>query len=448
MKRAIVVLALAVASESSSAALNTKIDAYVAPYVKFHAFSGVILVAHKDDVLVNRPYGMANYEFNVPNTVDTRFRIASITKRFTQIIVTRLIEEKKLSGDDTLAKFFPSFPKADKITIDQLINHRSGIRDPAKLRGMVPSSYTPADVVDLVAKEPLGSEPGAVSVYTTANYAVLAAVIEKVTGKTFPEVMQEMIYKPARMNDSGEISNTTVIPRLASGYMPDPYSDGFSVCGPEDASWKAGGGSSYSTARDLHRFARFFASQISASGKMFDKNYWQSSGTFPGANANLTYFPDDEVTVVVLSNNYSPVAGTIAADIAAMVFEKPYKIPEVTPQTAPLDPRIAGTWSLEGYPNFTVVQRNGRNIIIWTTARHEALIPLQHDEYFAPLDFAKVKFTFEPTQSAVWDAPWAPHPLTVTRVPSIADRGSLIAVRFHLRSAICDPRSIKRHPAA
>jgi CubicO group peptidase (beta-lactamase class C family) len=425
MNRLIVVIVLAIAAEGGGATLSTKIDAYVAPYVKYHAFSGVILLAHKDEVLVNRPYGMANYEFNVPVTIDTRFRIASITKRFTHIIVTRLIEDKELSGDDPLAKFYPSFPKADKITIDQLIDHRSGIRDPEKLRRVIPSSYTPADVIDLLAQEPLGSEPGAVSVYTTANYAVLAYVIEQVTGKPFPDVMREMIFAPAGMTDSGELSTTTVIPRLASGYMPDPYSDGFSVCGPEDTSWKAGGGSSYSTSRDLHRFARAWyggkllktsALDLIAHKKMFDKRYSESSGAFPGANANLTYFPDDELTVVVLSNNYSPIAGTIGRDVAAMYFNQPYKVPEITPHPAALDPRVTGTWSLEGYPNFTVTVRNGRNVLVWTSARQEALIPLGNDEYFAPLDFAKVKFTFDETPHATWDAVWSDHVLKVTRV--------------------------------
>ena len=165
--------------------LAKSVDAYVAPYVAFHAFSGVILVAKGDAILLEKAWGMANYELGVPNTPDTRFRIASITKRFTQIVVTRLVEEKKLSLADPLSKFAPTFPKADAITIDQLVNHRSGIRDPDKLRRVIAASYTPAEVVDLLAREPLGSEPGKTYSYTTANYAVLAFVIEKVTGRTF-----------------------------------------------------------------------------------------------------------------------------------------------------------------------------------------------------------------------------------------------------------------------
>src|SRR5438093_4277177 len=171
-----------VAAAPADPELSRSVDAYVAPYAAFHAFSGVILVAKGDAILLEKAWGMASYELGVPNTTDTRFRIASITKRFTQIVVTRLAEEKKLSLSDPLARFAPSFPKADAITIDHLVNHRSGIRDPDKLRRVIAASYTPAEVVDLLAKEPLASEPGKTYSYTTANYAVLAFVIEKVTG--------------------------------------------------------------------------------------------------------------------------------------------------------------------------------------------------------------------------------------------------------------------------
>jgi CubicO group peptidase (beta-lactamase class C family) len=428
MKHLIAAALLLSVTAAPGATLTERVDAYVAPYLKVHAFSGVVLLAHKDDILVNRAYGMANYEFNVANTPDTRFRIASITKRFTQIIVTRLVDEKKLSLTDTLSKFYPSFPQADKITIDHLLNHRTGIRDPDSLRRVVPSSYTPLDVVEMLAKVPLASEPGGPSVYTTANYAVLAYVIEKVTGEPFATVMREMIYAPAGMNDSGEITSTTVIPRLASGYMPDPYADGVSVCGPEDTSWKAGGGSSYATARDLFRFARaYYGGKLLKSAspleliqhkKMFDKRYSESDGGFPGTSACLMVFPDDEVTVVVLSNNYAPVTSAIARDVAAMHLGQPYKVTEInTPSPAPPpDRRVLGTWKLEGYPNFTVVDRNGRYVVIWNSARQEALMPLGNDEYFVPLDFSKVKFDFSgEAPQATWDAPWADHTLKVTR---------------------------------
>jgi len=408
------------------ATMASAIDAYVAPYVRFHAFSGVVLVARGNRVVAARPYGMANYEFAVANTVDTRFRIASITKRFTNILLARLAEEGKLAASDTLAKYFPDFPKAGRITIAHLANHRSGIRDPEQLRGIISTNFTPAQVVAILAKEPLGSEPGETYAYTTANYAVLAAILEKVTGQSFAQLVKACVYDPAGVRDCGEIDSTTVVPKLASGYMPNPFSDGVSVCGPEDTSWKVGGGSSYATAGDLHRIVRaLYAGRLMKASPfdvlphrtMFGKRSFESSGAFPGANANLTYFPDDELTVVVLSNNYAPVTSPIAKDVAAIAFGLPYEVPRITlpAQPPPPDPRVLGEWVIEGYPPATIVERNGRYVLAWTRNRQEALIPLGQDEYFLPLDFARMRFTFGETVSATFTAPWSDRPLTVTR---------------------------------
>jgi len=437
IRRAMLVVALAAcvgaaalaqspAPDPTPAGVASAIDAYVAPYIRFHAFSGVVLVARGEEVLAARSYGMANYEFGVPNTLGTRFRIASITKRFTTILLARLAEEGKLAASDTLAKYFPDFPKSDRITIAQLANHRSGIRDPEQLRGIISTNFTPVQVVAILAREPLASEPGETYAYTTANYAVLAAILEKVTGRSFAQLMKSYIYDPAGARDSGEIDSTTVVPKLASGYMPDPFSDGMSVCGPEDTSWKIGGGSSYTTAGDLHRIVRaLYAGRLMKANPldvlphrtMLGKRSFESSGAFPGANANLTYFPDEQMTVVVLSNNYAPLTSPIAKDVAAIAFGLPYEVPRVVlPATAPPpDPRVLGEWVIEGYPPATIVDRGGRYVLVWTRARQEALVPLGHDEYFLPLDFARMRFSFGERATATFTAPWSDRPLTVTR---------------------------------
>ena len=411
--------------------LNRSIDSSVAPYVEYHAFSGVVLLARGDSVLAERSYGMANYELGIPNRTDTRFRIASITKWFTLIVVTRLANEKKLSLDDPLAKFAPAFPKADKITVSQLLYHRSGIRDPDKLRGIISASYTPAEVVDLLAKEPLGSEPGETYSYTTANYAVLAFIVEKVTGQTFAQVVRRYVYEPAGMIDAGDISTVGLVPRLASGYMPDPYSDcGVAINGPEDTSWKTGGGSGYATARDLHRFLRaFYGGKLLPSTPAIDffplktafgKRMSQASGSFPGANASMSYFPDDALSVVVLSNSYSSVTGAIARNIAAISFGEPYKIPSApaVDGSKPIDPRLFGTWSLEGFPNpFKIEMRHGRPVVFWSPVRQSAFLRVSDDQYFMPLDWATAIFRFAADGSAegTWTAPWSDKPLKITR---------------------------------
>lgn len=413
--------------------LAKKIDAYVAPYVQHHVFSGVILIGKGDEVAFARAYGHANAEFAVPNTVETRFAVASITKMFTSVILARLAEEKKLAATDLLAKWVPDFPSADRITIGHLANHRSGVRDPDDLRRIIRGNMTTAEVVDILKKKPLGSVPGETYSYTTANYAILAHVIERVTGKSYAQNIQQYVYDPAAMRDSGELATTTVVPRLATGYMPDPFGDALSVCGPEDTSWKTGGGSSYSTARDLMRFMRaFYGGKLFAAkplevwpaSKIFNRTVSRASGAFPGANANVTYFVDDGITISVMANNYSPIAGTIAQDVAAMWFGEKYSTPE-TPKLAktppPIDPRVLGTYTLQGFPNpFTIVDRGGKAVVVWNQIRQSAFLPTETpNTWFMPLEWGTLELKPDADggfTEGTWHAAWASGPLTVKRV--------------------------------
>ena len=430
---ALLLLALSVsaAAAPSKKSLEASVDAYVAPFLAQNVFSGVVLLAKGDEVLVNRAYGNANYEFNIPNTPDTRFAIASITKHFTGVILRQLEQEKKLSLADPLAKYIPDFPSADKITLDHLRTHYSGLRDPDKLRRTIRMNYTTAEVVDLIKTEPLGSAPGAQYSYTTANYALLGYVIEKVTGQTYAEVIRRIIYTPAGMSDSGELSRTTVVPRLASGYMPDPYGNGLSVCGPEDMSWKTAGGSSYSTTRDLHRFARALYTgkltpgssgrDILRTSKALEKEVLRSSGGFPGASAHLLYFIDDEVTVAVMSNNYAPMTQGIVDAVTAMYFEKPYEIPSLPKASAPQPPatEILGTYKMGTFPPFTISLRSGAPFLSWNPMRVSTLVAIGPDTWFEKFDWLVLKVERDANGKAIGftgTAPWAAQPMKAERV--------------------------------
>ena len=433
---ALALLAFAPAAEPSvpPEALAKTVESVVAPFAERDVFSGVVLVARGDEVLFERAWGMANQEFSVPNRPDTRFRIASITKRFTAVLFQQLAAEKKLSLDDPLAKWAPAFPKADRITISHLLNHKSGIRDPESLRRTIPASLTAEEVVALLAKAPLASEPGETFFYTTANYAVLAYVLERVDGAPYAAAVRRRLYGPAGMSDAGDLDTLSVVPRLASGYMPDPLaSHGLAVSGPEDASWKVGGGSGYATARDLLRFHRALAAgKLLPAGTdplaFFSPSKWHgrraltSSGAFPGANARTLWLPDEGVTVVVLSNNYANVTGPIADGAAAAVLGESVKPvePPARAEAAPLDPRIAGAYLVESFPMpVTLEVSHGKAVATWNASRVSALLRTGPDEWFMPLDWATLKLVPGDggAPELVVTAPWIGRPIKVTRVP-------------------------------
>ncbi|HEV7425947.1 MAG TPA: serine hydrolase domain-containing protein [Thermoanaerobaculia bacterium] len=406
--KVLVLVALFAQSLAAAPPLAQRVDAYLRPFLGYYTFSGVVLAAKGNRVLIEKSYGMANAEFGVPNTPSTRFAIASITKRFTGIILQRLFDEKKLAPDDPLSKWVPDFPSAQQITVTHLMNHRSGLRDPSKMRLIVRRNYSSAQVVELLKTEPIVSKPGEVYSYTTANYAILAHIIERVTGKTYAEVVKQYVYDPAKMIDSGELTTTSVVPRLASAYMPDPFGHGVAVCGPEDTSWKVGGGSSYSTAGDLMRFSRALydgtllpkkiATEMFAMSDAAGKKALSSSGSFPGASANVLYFPAEDVTVVVLSNNYASVPSTITEAVARMVFGETVATPSVKLAANPndADARIAGKYSIpsRGW-TFTISFRDGKPVAAWTDIRMSAMLRMSDDTWFEPLDWATLQLKFD-----------------------------------------------------
>ena len=435
MKSAVVVFLIAsaaVAAPPSAKELDKSVAELVAPYVKYHAFSGVVLVGKGDEVLINKAFGNANYEFGVPNTPDTRFAIGSISKRFTFVVVMHLVREKKLALSETLSKWVPDFPSACKITIATLLNHHSGIQDPEdKFRGKFPRNFTTADVVDAIKTQPLDGAPGEKYSYTTANYAVLAYIIERVTGDSYANVVKKYVYDPAGMRDSGELSTTVVIPRLANGYMPGPFSNVLSVCGPEDTSWKTGGGASYSTARDLMRFARAYWTTLLTKDEravwdtedenttLLERNAMEANGSAPGANAIINYFMDDGLTVVALSNNNSPVARTIARDVAAMFFGEKHTVPSVKLAPGkPFDTRLLSKYDLEGRGfDFEIRLHDGKPFMRWGQTRWEAMLPEGDNRWFLPLDFGHLTLRLDDNgqlAEGTMTTTWSKTPMKVT----------------------------------
>lgn len=399
--------------------LGKRVDSYVKQYTDLRTFSGNVLIAKGEKVLYHKAFGDAVVEFDVPNRLDTRYRIASITKTFTLIILNNYIDDGLLKEDDKLSKFVPSFPNADNITVAQLAGHRSGIADLAGLRRLLPQNLSLDEAIALLAKEPFAAKPGERYLYTTANYMLLAKVIETVSGRTFAEEVGRQVYEPAGMKDSGESIGSTVVPKMAQGYMADPFGDGLAICPPEDTSWKIGGGTSYATARDLHRFfVAYYAGKLTRklpedknrTGAIEDRPVSQFIGSFPGANASIAHLIDDGISVVVLNNTYANTTATIVRDLARIALGKPttgdFRSP-VLPSAR--EPRAAGQYAWQGITTpFEVVHRSGRLVAIFNRVRMGELLPLGNGDYFMPSEWSFFRFRFGPDGKFQQGATWSP----------------------------------------
>ena len=236
------------------------IDTLVRKYNELRQFNGAVLVAGESGVIHKKGYGYANFEWQIPNTPDVRFRLGSITKQFTSMVIMQLVAEGKLELDDRITTHLSDYRKdtGDRITIAHLLNHTSGIPSYTGLPGFFANEsrdpYTPADFVRKWASGDLEFEPGLKWAYNNSGYFLLGAIIEKVTGKTYAEALQERIFDPLGMKASGYDLSAPLIPKRASGYA---LAGGKYVNAPYlDMTIPYAAGSLYSTVEDLYLWDR------------------------------------------------------------------------------------------------------------------------------------------------------------------------------------------------
>jgi CubicO group peptidase (beta-lactamase class C family) len=239
----------------SAAQAVARLDQVVQSYVSSKQFMGTVLVG-RDKIVFSKGYGFANLEWNIPNSPQTKFRLGSITKQFTATCILLLEERGKLNTGDPIKKYMPDAPAAwDKITFFHLLTHTSGIPSFTgfpNYRSLEPFPITPEKLVALFRDKPLEFQPGEKWNYSNSGYVLLGYLIEKISGEPYAKFVQENIFTPLGMKDSGYDSNKAIIPHRASGYTPGAN-------GPENAGFinmtiPFSAGSLYSTTEDLWRW--------------------------------------------------------------------------------------------------------------------------------------------------------------------------------------------------
>jgi CubicO group peptidase (beta-lactamase class C family) len=302
------------ATPPTDAALSAKVGLYLQPYVDLEVFSGVVLVARGERVLAASAFGKANLELDVANSLDQRFRIASLSKPFTTVAIGTLIDAGKLELQTPLSRFLPQYPQADRITIELLLTHRAGVPNVNSLP-YDEEAFAPNDLPALVAgieKLPPDFAPGARKQYSNGGYALLAAIIERVSGESYTSYLRRAVLAPLGLADTGHEDDGAVLARRAYGYMPSASQRHGMVVAPfQQMNTKTGGGSLYSTAGDLHRFSLALLRH-----PLLRPATWQAlfqpregallfTGRCPGFNSAMRRDLADDLVVVVLSNNYA-----------------------------------------------------------------------------------------------------------------------------------------------
>jgi D-alanyl-D-alanine carboxypeptidase len=272
----------------------TAIEKAVAEAVAADEFSGTVLVARDGKPLLLKAWGLASVEHNTANRTDTKYNLGSINKIFTRLAIGHLVEDGKLSFDDTLGKILPDYPNPEarqKVTVRHLLNMSSGIGDFFGERfDATPKNRirTNGDLLPMFASDSLAFEPGSQSRYSNGGYVVLGAIIEKVSGQSYYDFVRERVFAPAEMTNTESFEADVPVPNLAEGYTHLWGPDEKSMPGPRrkniysrPARGSAAGGG-YSTAEDLLRFTNAVLADKLLSPPYTD---WYLSSREPGTDA-------------------------------------------------------------------------------------------------------------------------------------------------------------------
>jgi CubicO group peptidase (beta-lactamase class C family) len=378
------------------------------------------IVAQKGKIVYKKAFGMANLELNVPMNSDMVFRIGSMTKQFTAIAILQLMEIGKLDLHDTITKFITDYPnKGHTITIENLLTHTSGIKsytsDP-EFTTYMRIDKKPVEVINLFKDKPLEFDPGTQWSYSNSGYFLLGYIIEKISGKTYGQYLDDNFFKPLGMTNSYFGSDSRIIMNRAAGYqkgdtgmvnasiisMTIPYSAGSILSTVEDL---------YKWNQALHSYrlvkketlARAFTEYHLADGKGTGYGYgWflrklQGSPTIEhggGINGFLTsgvYLPDEDVFVAVLSNSTSNQPEFVSLKMAALLIGKPYNFIEI-PYDRFTPGEYDGIYENDEKTRRTISVENNKLFSQVKGGFMTLILPYQKDKFFIENSFATIEF--------------------------------------------------------
>ncbi len=302
-----------------------------------NGYNGVVLIAKGSEVLFANAYGLADHENNIPNTRETVFNIASVTKQFTAASILKLYQENKLNLDDRLEIYIPDFIDSDKITIHHLLSNSSGIANfslDMDFTEILASDNVLKALIDYIKDKPLMFEPGSQFFYSISGYQVLQYIIETVSQIDYDTYLKENFFIPLEMVNSGFDLPGLVIPNKAKGY--DSLDDDIELSPKVDMRIAGGGGGLFSTVDDLLKWKlsiqnhlilnedmvelmftghvraddvnSYAYGMIEAKGEIWGKErtrYYHAGGS-PGIRAFYTIYPEQDYFIIMISNLSDP----------------------------------------------------------------------------------------------------------------------------------------------
>ena len=309
-----------------------KIKNHIQEYVKRGEFNGAVLVAKRGEIIFKGGFGYANVEKKIPNRSDTKFLIGSTTKSISAILLLRFYERGLVNLNSPISKYLPNLRKelGEKLTIDILLRMKSGLPNHlARLTSIDDRKITTVEVINIINRSQFDFQPGTKYKYSNLNYTLIAAILEKISGKSYAQLLQEEIFSPLGMKNSASGGFETIKNKKALGY----HVKSLKLTEKNNLYFAIGSGSVYSTVEDLFKLdqALYTDDLLSKTSKekafrggtkefgyygygfrirKYDRGnslgkkgvLVRHGGTMKGYLANFHRYLDDQITVIILGN--------------------------------------------------------------------------------------------------------------------------------------------------
>ena len=405
-------------STSFSQTFNTvKLDSLFQILETKDKFMGSIAVSVNGKLLYTKSIGKDDLETNKLSTISTKYRIGSISKMFTSCLIFKAVEDKKLSLDQTIEKYFPTIENANKISIGNLLNHRSGIHNFTNDENYMRYNTEPKSekqMIEIIAKGKSDFEPNSKAEYSNSNYVLLSYILEKTYKKAYKELLTSKIIKPLGLKNTYFGNKINIQINECYSYS---FEEKWQKEKETDMSIPMGAGAIVSNPTDLVVFIEnLFSHKIISQNSLkqmktlkdnygmgifqfpfYDKQGFGHTGGIDGFGSVLSYFPADKLAVALTSNGRVYENNNIMIATLSCYYNKPFEIPtfkNIELKSEDLD-KYLGEYSKENFPLKINVTKEGNKLFAQATG--QSAFPLEAIEKdIFEFSTANIKMEFNP----------------------------------------------------
>jgi CubicO group peptidase (beta-lactamase class C family) len=392
---------------------RARMDSLLDILAKNDRFMGSVSVTRAGEVIYARAVGYADVGTKIAADARTKYRIGSISKTFTTVLAFKAVEEGKLRLDETLDRYYPTIPNATRITLEQMLGHRSGIHsvtDDSLYLSWNTQPQTEASLLAkiLAAKPPF--EPGTKSEYSNSNFILITFILQRAYGKPYTQLLQDKIVQPLGLKDTYVGGRIDLKKHEAQSY---DYDGGWKQSTETDMSVPLGAGAVVSTPTDINLFSTALfegrlikPEHVERMKKMQDgfglglfaipyygKMSYGHTGGIDGFRSVFSYFPDSRVSYAMTSNALRYEMNNISIGMLNSVFNKPFTLPDfrsVAVPVAELD-KLKGDYTSKDLPIDITIRHDGKSLIAHPAGQSpltlDAKSPTNYSEPSAGVDF-------------------------------------------------------------